>query len=105
MIISAMEQTKPDHKLYRTYWGLYLPVLCRKLGVVPTERMKEALHAEFKKYLGYEHTSNMSEEQYRMFLYEVLVTAASELGIFIPSNARQPEDAEDMNLSDLWDLL
>jgi hypothetical protein len=67
--------------------------------------VKRQLHKEFKEYLGYKSTAGMTEEQMSLFLYEVLATAASELGIFIRSSLKQPENIQEMPLSESWEYL
>lgn len=99
------EQNSERLRLYRIYWKLYLTDLAAKLGVVPTERVKKQLHKEFKDYLGYKSTSNMTADQMSLFLYEVLATAASEKGIYIRSSLKQPQEIQEMDLKDCWKFL
>ena len=98
-------EDKADHKLFRLYWGFILENLAEELNVYPSERVKLQLHKEFKEYLGYKHTSGMTDDQYRLFLYEVLATCASELGIYVRSNKDQPDDIQSMDLKDAWRYL
>jgi hypothetical protein len=90
--------------LYRVYWALSLKDILAFMGFPPSKEAKLILHDFHKRVLGYESIANRNHEVVSRFLAEVIVFWA-EQGLFVRTSGRQPEDIQDMDLADCWDIL
>lgn len=95
---------KAHPKLYRLYYGFMLVDLAKKLGLEPTQYVKDRLHEIHKKYLKYPTTSGISHHLMSKFLFEVGALWACH-GIFVRTKEEQPLNIEELPLKEIWSLL
>lgn len=93
-----------DPILYRLYYGLMLPDIAKKIGLPATPYVKKRLHEIHKKYLKYRTTANASQKVMSLFLFEVCALWGCH-GIFVKTKMDQPDNIEDLPLSEVWKYL
>jgi hypothetical protein len=99
------EKHKKLNKLYRTYWTLILADACIKTGLKPTRGNKLRLHEAHKKIYGTNSIAGESYEYLSDFLTTIVAWYATELGIFLRTTKRMPENIDNLPLNRCWDFL
>ena len=95
----------PRAQLYRTYWALVMSDACIQLEVAPTKENKRRLHEAHKKIYGCESTSGFNYEEISKFVNYITGWYAQELGITLRTSGKQPENLDDLPLSESWNYL
>jgi hypothetical protein len=103
--MSAQGEDRELAKLYRTYWSLILCDILEKLGEAPTRENKLRLHEAHKKIYETDSISGRPFEYVSEFVFTIVAWYATEMGIFIRTSGKMPENIAEMDLKDCWEYL
>jgi len=103
--MKSQENNEATHRLYRTYWSLILVDICNHLNIPATNDNKHRLHDSHKKIYGTESIAGRPYEYVSDFLTEIVAWYAVEMGIFLRTDKKMPENIDKLPLSRCWDFL
>ena len=78
---------------------------CVKTGLKPTKKNKLRLHESHKKIYGTNSIAGESYEYVSDFLMVITAWYAIELGIFLRTSKKMPEDIDKLPLCKCWAFL
>jgi len=103
--MNSQENNEKTHKLYRLYWSLILSDACIKTGWKPTKRNKLLLHEAHKKIYECDSIAGRPYEYVSDFITTIVAHYAIELGIFLRTDKKMPENIDELPLGKCWDFL
>lgn len=97
-----MDWNQAQPQQYKILWGRIYTQIAEHFGYPANLNTKQKIHEEFKECLGYDTIQGISEEELRMYIWQVVATCAIEFGLYIilPD---EPTIADELPLSELWD--
>jgi hypothetical protein len=103
--MTSQENYNELNRLYRTYWSLILSDACIRTGLKPIKENKLRLHESHKKIYGTKSIAGESYEYVSDFITTIVAWYATELGIFLRTSKKMPENIDKLPLSKCWKWL